>query len=344
MRLGASCFVLAWVGCKAPEATPIAEGPPAKGFDEGDRPAAGSADYSVVDEFVHTVDPVDVLFVVDSSCSMIEEQEALDIGFPGFLGLLEVVGQEYHIGVITTDVENPGDGNMGQLRTYEGAKWVDASTADPFTTFSEMVKVGKKGSGNERGLDAVYMALDAEVDGYNAGFYREDAALLVMVLSDERDYSEIAPDTGAGGGGGFDITTFSDWFLGLKPTAPEGYLTFNALVGPPPAGCAEAERGDEYLAAVLQIGGVAGDICTPPYSDDLATMIGQVPTPAYVLSEEPVLDSLVGTAVEPDGRVMAFRAGDYIYNPEENSIRLRTAVADGSVLTWRYLPLSLVTP
>ena len=55
---------------------------------------------------------VDILFVVDSSPSMIEEQEALSASFPlmmDTLATLEGGLPNVHIGVITTDMGNDRD-------------------------------------------------------------------------------------------------------------------------------------------------------------------------------------------------------------------------------------------
>ncbi len=51
---------------------------------------------------------VDILFVIDNSGSMSEEQARLARNFPAFVERLEAMGADYRIGITTTDVKHPG--------------------------------------------------------------------------------------------------------------------------------------------------------------------------------------------------------------------------------------------
>jgi hypothetical protein len=51
---------------------------------------------------------VDILFVIDNSGSMAEEQARLAKNFPTFIAALDGMGADYRIGVTTTDVAHPG--------------------------------------------------------------------------------------------------------------------------------------------------------------------------------------------------------------------------------------------
>jgi hypothetical protein len=51
---------------------------------------------------------VDILFVIDNSGSMAEEQARLARNFPTFIGALDKMGADYRIGITTTDVTHPG--------------------------------------------------------------------------------------------------------------------------------------------------------------------------------------------------------------------------------------------
>src|SRR5688572_2549566 len=55
-------------------------------------------------------DKVDVLFVVDESGSMHEEQVALADGFDAFLAELDRSTTNYHIGLVSTSQDAPGSG------------------------------------------------------------------------------------------------------------------------------------------------------------------------------------------------------------------------------------------
>jgi len=51
---------------------------------------------------------VDILFVIDNSGSMAEEQARLARNFPAFIDSLDNMGADYRIGITTTDVAHPG--------------------------------------------------------------------------------------------------------------------------------------------------------------------------------------------------------------------------------------------
>jgi Mg-chelatase subunit ChlD len=76
--------------------------------------AVGCSDYevknlTVEDYFEQTEEPpADVLFVVDNSASMVEEQARLSENFGAFVALLGDTTADYRIGVTTTDPDDGG--------------------------------------------------------------------------------------------------------------------------------------------------------------------------------------------------------------------------------------------
>ena len=139
---------------------------------------------------------VDILLVVDNSCSMGDEQEKLGAGFGEFVRFFEVAEVDYHIAVRTTDMFNTGPGNSGQLvETSDGVRIIDRDTEDADDVFEDLVNVGVEGSGAEMGLMAGLSALSPPLsDGANSGFLRENALLSVIFVSDENDYSRDPVD------------------------------------------------------------------------------------------------------------------------------------------------------
>jgi MYXO-CTERM domain-containing protein len=170
---------------------------------------------------------VDLLFVVDDSTSMADEQEALIASFQRFidtLGGIEGGLPDLHIGVISSnlgagpDVINGclGTGDNGRLLTgpYEdpdlpscssrpdGGFLVDLAAPDGTRernyqgtiadNFACIARLGTKGCGFEQHLESIRRAL-ANPEGPNAGFRRDDAVLAVVVVADEDDCS--ASDT-----------------------------------------------------------------------------------------------------------------------------------------------------
>ena len=68
----------------------------------------------------------DVLFVVDSSGSMAEEQQKLTTNFPYFFEYLVTQGVDYHIGVVSTDMDD--ENAKGKLREIDGYTYIDLNT------------------------------------------------------------------------------------------------------------------------------------------------------------------------------------------------------------------------
>ncbi len=190
----------------------------------------------------------DVLFVVDDSASMSEEQSQLAVNFASFMGLLGASTADFQLGVISMSVD--GD-DAGLLRggTYT------AATPDLATTAANAFRVGTHGNRVEHGLEAAALALD----GRNPGFLRDGAELDIVVLSDEDDQSPGRVE---------------DW-LGLYEDAVGRRNThFHAIVGDLPAGCASltsaADPGPRYIAASVNTDGFRESICSADYGEALA--------------------------------------------------------------------------
>ena len=64
---------------------------------------------------------VDILIVDDNSASMSFEQKALASRFAGFIAQLDAKSVDYRIGITTTDVHEPGDGNNPSPANGNGA-------------------------------------------------------------------------------------------------------------------------------------------------------------------------------------------------------------------------------
>jgi len=256
-----------------------------------------------------TAAQVDVLFVIDNSGSMSDNQAKLAENFPEFIKEFDGSGLDYHIGVISTDMETKG--HKGQLQEVEGKRWIDESFADPVSAFSELALVGDQGSPDERGREACYTALVDLGDTYNAGFVREDAGLHITVVSDENDSSTGNPVT---------KEEFADYLNGLRDD-PE-LVSFNSIVNLQGGGLLTGPPGTAYLDVTDEVGGLKRDIAKDEWSD----MLGELGLQAiglkaeYFLSQLPVEDS-VEVLVINEGVTYAFeRETEWTYSSERNSI------------------------
>jgi len=259
-----------------------------------------------------TVPSVDVLWIIDDSCSMTEEQNALAANFASFVDYFVGSGLDYHIGVVSTDWDNIGGANRGKLQVSGGQRWIDETTADPVGTFKKMAVLGTGGSADEKGRAQAYGAIELLGDSFNSGFYREDAFLAMVVISDEDDYSGNNP-VGLG--------EFTSWLQNIKPR--DDMVSFSSIVGPD-GGCDTAvEPGSDYLHVTRTVGGIEWSICDENWSQVLEELGMQAAglKREFFLTEVPVVDS-VDVRVKEGGDELSFERGtDWEYLRSRNSVR-----------------------
>jgi hypothetical protein len=158
---------------------------------------------------------MDIIFIVDDSGSMKEEQSNLAANFPKFMDKIETFKTkggsklDWRVAVTTTGrdvaytVQPPGfptaipmneKGDNGAFRMKSecgtSRRWVEKSDANAASAFPCLAQVGTTGPSLEMPLYATQLALvDRMGDGTNAGFLREDALLAIVILTDEDDCS-----------------------------------------------------------------------------------------------------------------------------------------------------------
>lgn len=234
---------------------------------------------------------VDVLFVIDNSGSMAGEQAALVASFPGFVtGMQQQLeaADSYHVGVVTTDDyanNEPGCTSIGNLVTQtggddssmavcspfsSGARYLDDTEPDLTDKFSCVGRVGTVGDGDERAIQALLRSLAIDQNGpggCNEGFIRDDALLVIVIISDEDDQlEECVPLIGclpADGSPG----SPPEWFqniLSLKHNIPDNIVVLS-VVGQENNSC-----GAEIATRIIQftnnfVNSSIGDICAQSY-------------------------------------------------------------------------------
>jgi hypothetical protein len=159
---------------------------------------------------------VDILFVVDNSGSMKEEQQSLTDNFGKFIDVLRSIDgglPDVHIGVVTSDMGTAGGGSAagcgglgdnGIMKTggvpfTGGANYlIDTAvpnmpgmrnknySGDLAATFKQMATVGITGCGFEQHLNSAVAALNSTA---NANFLRPNAFLAIVFIADEDDCS-----------------------------------------------------------------------------------------------------------------------------------------------------------
>lgn len=146
---------------------------------------------------------VDFLFVIDSSASMQDEQRNLFESFPGFISAIEnsLELTDFHLMVVEagTATGTGCDGTLGAGRTRDasgndcglppGQRFATQDQNDLIDTFECIGAVGIDGAANEQTMDATVAAIGplAAPGACNEGFLRDDALLVVTIISDEED-------------------------------------------------------------------------------------------------------------------------------------------------------------
>ena len=220
---------------------------------------------------------LDLLFLIDTSGSMGEEQEALGQGFADFIESFIVLESDFHLGITDMDLGASGGALIGNPRFLTG------ETENLVETFTENVQLGTMGSGLEQGLENARLAFrDSRLEGVNEGFYRSDAVLVLIFVSDEDDQSNR------------DVSEYLTFFDELK-YGDGRRIQMNAIAGDVPDGCETAEAGSRYAEVVEATGGIFESIC----QEDLG-----MPSMGSVLSGYRTAFALVHEPYDPEGIVV----------------------------------------
>lgn len=229
---------------------------------------------------------VDFLFVIDSSRSMQDEQDNLLASFPGFITAIEQTLEIDDLNLMVIDaglIAGAGcDGILGAGRVTSstgqdcmlagGQRYATAAQPDLVAAFTCMASRGFMGPGDEQTMDALLAGVGplTAPGACNDGFMRDDAILVVTIITDEEDSpldgNPLPPLDGSCASADSDPNSAGD------PVAWHDELV--ALKG-----------GDEDAVVVLSligdcdIGGSCPGIATDDPSDPLAPVTGAEPAP-----------------------------------------------------------------
>ncbi len=273
-----------------------------------------SSDGRVQDRWWQVANKSDVLFVIDTSGSMLDGAlDRLVASVPALMDALAKAGMDPHVGVIGVGVDAacPASANLrGTPRV------MDSTTIDAFSSAvaAMVADTSCDGSTQEAGLEAMRLALsqprvgdegiscatdlactppygcvDGTCGGKNRGFLRADATLDVIVLADEDDQS---PD---------DLMTYRFFLDFLKGLGGAAMTRLHAIAGDSPGGCANtwdtADECPRYVQAAADTGGTFASICQGSFDPAMET-IGSPPPFArtvFPLSTTPIRDTVTVT-------------------------------------------------
>ncbi|MES2526141.1 MAG: hypothetical protein V4598_03615 [Bdellovibrionota bacterium] len=246
---------------------------------------------------------VDIMWVIDNSGSMSDEQTALGANFDSFISSFINLNADFKMGITTTDTSS--NTKKGKMVTGSDVKLTSAAAAaNPnqfMADFKNLVKVGISGSGNEMGL----MATEGFMEKYATGstpFVRPEAYLAVVILSDEEDQSPKA------------VAAYTEYLKSFK--ANPGLVKIYSIVNTNNVNTGGNTIGHiRYKNASEQTAGVVANIMDD--FDDVLLEMGQ--------SIVDLLDSFALGAAVVDGSLHVYVNGvetsSYTYDSASHSIK-----------------------
>ncbi len=301
---------------------------------------------------------VDLLWVVDTSNSMAEEQTLLAEGFQEFVAGLQNLNIRFQTALTSTDVcESLSDGSQkvtpecptmsgrnpktrlrGSFVGDKGRTVLKGTDPDVLSKFTSYAKsLGVEGSGFEHGLSAANQAVKKSLLGLNEPFIRKDAFLSVIVVSDEEDDGI--------GLGLFDKSSninyvaegltnwrydHRDYIRDMEAVKGPGNFSVNAITGTrdnngalcsSPSG-SPVEEGTQYIAAAKATGGNIESICSKKWDTLLKKIASNLKTQ---ISQIKLIDSnVIKNTIEiyVDGDALNPKYWSYI--AEQNSVSFST--------------------
>ena len=240
---------------------------------------------------------LDILWVVDDSGSMNRFQNNLSSNIGLFVNAFVATGADYRMAVITTTRSQ-----IGQI--------IDINTPYPETVIAAEVLVGVTGSGMEYGLQKSVDALSSAASAGPGGqFFRSDATLVVIYVSDEPDWSSP-------------WNSYINFFDNLKPA---GQFIPYAVIGDPPSGCSNqsgygnAQYGSGYWDLVDYYGGDWYSICASDWGVQLQMMANSMAGKrSYELGNKDPIESTIEVTV--NGQTSTH----WEYDPNENRVVFET--------------------
>jgi len=249
----------------------------------------------------------DIIFAVDWSCSMWDDVANVESNFGTFVTTLASMDANYHVAVVTED-----DGCINYPAGTQPYIDNTMSLSDQENVFETMLcesysgsYCNSYGSNTERGfmlLEAALKTTNIQTGGCNEGFYREDATLSLVGMSDEPEQS-VNP-----------YTYYVSLFQSMKDDSDD--VVMHAIGGDYPTGCGSNQAYTGFYEATVATGGVFLSICATDFGSHLETLAegSAADLTSFELTDIPVPDTLEVTVNGIPTTV------GWSYNSADNSI------------------------
>jgi hypothetical protein len=279
---------------------------------------------------------IDVLWMIDNSGSMETSQKQLADNFQSFINRFQSLKFDYHLGVGATDGWKSllvTGATHGRLRDgnseHSGVHVIDRETLDLTNVFMTNVKLGVRGTGDERAFQSIKATL---IDPFNKDFRRKDAYLAVIIVSDEDDFSH---DEYAFNHSNYedpklhkssDYVDFLNQYTEKDPNSTVRNYSVSAITIQnqdcvTQLGTDGFDRypGKRYLELVEATGGVKGDLCSN-FGETLELISDSILTNSSVfpLSRLPIIETI--RVHVNDINVPNDSNSGWTYRAEDNSI------------------------
>jgi len=233
---------------------------------------------------------IDILFVIDNSGSMGGIQDNVVRNSALFMdSFLQNNHMEWRLGIISTDAKQSPYLGFTEMFDNEYAKI--HTEGFMINTFQGAVEnLGTRGSGNEYNF---YNILRVMTDYSYMGFFRTDAHLAVIMITDEKEQS--LEDFGQK----YEVNTFMNAIKSLKNTG-KVVRFYGAFEFPDLKDCDDSYSTEYYQSDFENIinlsNGLHMSACTENFGNDLASIgrdiisIGDIPS--ILLEKRPVVESI----------------------------------------------------
>lgn len=270
----------------------------------------GATDAVQTDTFVQLDQPqADILFVVDNSGSMCDDQDNLAANFGSFIQFAVNQAIDYHIAVTSTDVTTAGGNVPGLFAPQDGSREriVNPNLPDPEGTFRANVRLGCDGDYTEKGFEGAYRALCESCTSplindpnANGGFLRNGAALAMVFVSDEPEQSDNTVDF------------YLNFFWNIRGFRNQNLFSASAIVD---------SSSPRYHEIQARTGGVVESITT----NDWSVALQNLSLVAFGYKTTFFLKNLpAGTPVvvikKPSGSSFEAQPGTWTYDAESNAV------------------------
>jgi len=245
---------------------------------------------------------VDILWVIDRSGSMNNNDAELLAGIEAMISALPPTG--WRLNMVSATPANGANDAFFPL--VPGDDIADA-----------LALWGSVSNGQwEQGFQTAFEYV--ENNSYASSWMRDDAALLVVFVSDEEEQSPV-----------LNVSQFISWYQYLRPSvfmASIVHIPNSPLCNP-----GLINIGDKYIEATNYFNGVVVDICSQDWSTGVHDASAQVlPYHEWELTHLPVEDTLIVF-------VDFMESADWTYDPLTNTIEFTVLPPEGALVEIGYI-------